>query len=1086
MKKEEEKEQESEKIPRKLNKILIERIRKYEIQDTSQLVNGPNDGDTNNWYFGGLINFDGNNNNNNTSGYEISNDIDNMTENDIYIEPYQYNEFRELDEEEEENEENEKEQANEDNKINLEKNLEKYKIKYDLNKEDKNAKNIRLILSDNYNQYLDKLQKNYNKYENNHFPKIIINDKNHHKKAILKNEKEKIYNTKSGEKIIINENTYTTSLAYLKNKDLFDDIPPRYKKIKEEFTLDYNLLEEEAINIQIKSMEFIELNSKVSTSMSKILLFSSYLEHYINDKLEPFNNSINISYDKVTKDKKYISEIKEKTMRNSGNIILRRLKMDNTKKLIIELKKYIKLKKSMNSLEALFSGKKNTQQIYDLINKCREEIAKIKEINEKKNMKESLIEIFEKKLEEFKNLNDANMSGELSELLNYYFKTFLFFKSQKEEMPSEETCFQEFEKYGVTKFVLDKVKSISNKYDYILSDLCFSSNEEEKEKISKICDYYIEGDLISKIYIQLKGIFTSLCDQEMQYILTIFREKLMNQDNEQNKIDKKDNIKDENTNNNQEKNEKEINDKNKDEENNNNIEEKEKEKKNEEQNNEKDKDKIEENNISEENIINNEIFVLLCIIISKNKLKEILLSFINVILSKIEKSDIIDKILKNKIIKECQDIKAIIDNNIKDIVKDQIQICLSKVSLNNDTNLDKFINNFYLILELIKDEISQYEDSDNKSNNKLIKIIIREQKYFIENWTKKNLAKFENESYKSWESLKNIPPKYQNILNVFFSFDIDNNCIKNETIIKKYPSEKINLIKEAIEDEENNNEEENEANEGLLNIKDGDKPELKLKINKISLDIINFAFDILKMFTLFHKECYAIILGNMAVIIISHINFQNEQIYDGEYNQEITHHEISMAYGIVTLIEYIYEHIKDNEFFVEIAKNSKPKLIDSYLELTKNINRSKETSKKRIEEILENQCIKASLNKLLQIELPNYEAILGDVPVKDYALSFVSSLKEIYTSMINCYEEAFIKEMVNKALEDFFDKFEEFIFHGQKIEEENCLRQFKRDMIFLKKNLVFITVVDLTDVKNRIDNINKSVLPESMLKTKKK
>ena len=397
MKKEEEKEQESEKIPRKLNKILIERIRKYEIQDTSQLVNGPNDGDTNNWYFGGLINFDGNNNNNNTSGYEISNDIDNMTENDIYIEPYQYNEFRELDEEEEENEENEKEQANEDNKINLEKNLEKYKIKYDLNKEDKNAKNIRLILSDNYNQYLDKLQKNYNKYENNHFPKIIINDKNHHKKAILKNEKEKIYNTRSGEKIIINENTYTTSLAYLKNKDLFDDIPPRYKKIKEEFTLDYNLLEEEAINIQIKSMEFIELNSKVSTSMSKILLFSSYLEHYINDKLEPFNNSINISYDKVTKDKKYISEIKEKTMRNSGNIILRRLKMDNTKKLIIELKKYIKLKKSMNSLEALFSGKKNTQQIYDLINNCREEITKIKEINEKKNMKESLIEIFEKK-----------------------------------------------------------------------------------------------------------------------------------------------------------------------------------------------------------------------------------------------------------------------------------------------------------------------------------------------------------------------------------------------------------------------------------------------------------------------------------------------------------------------------------------------------------------------------------------------------------------------------------------------------------------------------------------------------------------
>ena len=173
-------------------------------------------------------------------------------------------------------------------------------------------------------------------------------------------------------------------------------------------------------------------------------------------------------------------------------------------------------------------------------------------------------------------------------------------------------------------------------------------------------------------------------------------------------------------------------------------------------------------------------------------------------------------------------------------------------------------------------------------------------------------------------------------------------------------------------------------------------------------------------------------------------------------------------------------------FFIEIAKNCKQKLIDSYLEITKTINRGIETSKKRIEEILENQCIKASLIKLQEIELPNYNTVMGDVPVKEYALLFVSSLKQIYDSMINCFEDSFVKEMVNKALEDFFDKFEEFIFHGQKIEEDSCLRQFKRDMIFLKKNLIFINVLDLTDVKNRIDNINKSVLPEYMLKTKKK
>ena len=1059
MKKEEEQESEGEKIPRKLNEILIERIRKYDIQDTSQLVNGPNDEDTNFSYLGGLINFDGGNDSSSLNNQINNNDIDKMTENDIYLEEYKYNDYNELeDDEEEEIEENEK-IINDSPIINKEKISEKIVKKNEvkneeINKNNKDPKNIRIILSENFNQYLDKIQKNYNKYSNNHFPKIITNTSNNIKQLALKNLKEKIYNTKTGEKIIVNENSYITSLAYLKNKDLFYDIPPRYKKLKEEFTLDYNLLEEDINNIQIKSMEFIELNSKVSTSISKVLLFSYYLEKYINDKLDPFNNSINISYEKVIKDKKYIYEIKLKTMENAGNIILKRLKMNNTRKLIMKLKKYIKLKNSMNDLELLFKGKKNTQQIYDLINKCREEIMRVKNINIKEKSNENIINIFEKKLGEFKNKNDTNMSLELSELLDNYFKSFINFRddmNENKENIDKEKIFAEYEKFGITKFVIEKITSTSDIYNSILSSLYFPSNEEEIEKLSKICEYYIEGNLINKIYIQLKGIFTSLCEQQMEKILSIFREKLIGKQKEKNKeendkIDKKD------------------------------IDEK----------GEKKEKQNEENKINEDIINSNEIFVLICIIISKNKLKEILISFIDVILTKVEKSEIIEKLLKNKIIKEFQDIKVLIQENIKNLIKNQIQMCLTKISLSNYTDIDKFINNYYLILESIKDEIPNYYETENNNNNKLSKIIIKEQKNFIENWTKRNLSKFGNELYKSNQPLKKVPSKYQNIVNVFFSFDIENNCMKNETLITKYPKEKIDLIKESLEEEENNNEEENEPNEELINIKDGDKPELKIKISQISLDIINFSFDIMKMFTLFHKECYANILGNMAVIIISHLNLQTDKVYDTETNSEITQNEISMSYCIYILIQYIYEHIKDNDFFVEIAKNCKQKLIDSYLEITKTINRGIETSKKRIEEILENQCIKASLIKLQQIELPNYTIVSGDVPVKEYALLFVSSLKQIYESMINCYEDAFVKEMMNKALEDFFDKFEEFIFHGQKIEEDSCLRQFKRDMIFLKKNLVFINILDLTDVKNRIDNINKSVLPEYMLKTKKK
>ena len=1054
MKIDEENETEGEKIPRKLNTILIERIRKYGVQDTSQLVNGPNDEDTNNYYLGGLINFDGNNNDN-SSNYEINPDMDNMTENDIYIEPYEYNDYNnELEEEEEEEEENEKDIKDiiiNPKKNSQEKNLEKNKNKELNNKKENNnnnnAKNIRLILSENFNDYLDRIQKNYNRYSSNHYPQLILNNKNaiNNNKYTIKSIKEKIYTTKTGEKIILNEDYYTTSLAYLKNKDLFYDIPSRYKKAKEEFTLDYNLLEEEMTNIQMKSLEFIELNSKVSTSISKVLLFSHHLEKYIKDKLDPFNNSINISYDKVIKDKKFITEIKLKTMKNAGNIILKRLKMNNSRKLIKTLKKYINIKNSMNSLELLFERKKNTQQIYDLINKCKEEINKIKEFNMKEKYKENIIELFEKKLEEFKNKNDTNMSGELSELLNRYFMTFLYFQDiidNSDENIEKNNYFKDYEKYGITKFVIEKIISMSDKYNLILKTIYFSPNEDEKEKLSKIFDYYIEGNLINKIYIQLKGIFTSLCEQQLEYILSIFREKLIN-----------------------------LNKANKEKE-------------------EKKEVNQEQNKINENNAISDEIFVLICIIFSKNKLKEIILSFIDVILKKIEKSEIIDKSLKNKIIKECQNIKLLLEDNIKNITKDQIQICLTKTSLNNDINIDIFITNYYLILEAIKDEIPNYIDQENKNTNKLSQIIIKEQKHFIENWTKNILSKFENNTYKTMSILKKIPQKYQSILNVYFSFDIDNNCMKDMSLITKYPKEKIDMINEALEEEEeNNNNEENETNEELLNIKDGEKLEYKIKICQESLDIINFAFDILKMFTLFHKDCYPNILGNMAVIVISHLNLQTDKIYDTNNNSEIKPDEISMSYCIYILIQYIYEHIKDNDFFVVVAeycKKSKQKLIDSYLEISKTINRGIENSKQKMEEILEIKCIKASLIKLQQIELPHYDIVPGDVPVKEYALLFVSSLKQIYDSMINCFEENFVNDMVNKALEDFFDKFEEFIFHGQKIVEENCLRQFKRDMIFLKKNLVFITIVDLTDVKTRIDNINKSVLPESMLKTKKK
>ena len=114
-------------------------------------------------------------------------------------------------------------------------------------------------------------------------------DKNNTKKIMLNNLHNKIFYTEEGKKIIINEDVYTTSLAFLKNKQIYNDIPSLFKKKNEEYKLDIELLDETVENIQKKNMEFIEINKSVSTSMSKIITFCNQLDKYVKDKLEPFN-----------------------------------------------------------------------------------------------------------------------------------------------------------------------------------------------------------------------------------------------------------------------------------------------------------------------------------------------------------------------------------------------------------------------------------------------------------------------------------------------------------------------------------------------------------------------------------------------------------------------------------------------------------------------------------------------------------------------------------------------------------------------------------------------------------------------------
>ena len=411
-------------------------------------------------------------------------------------------------------------------------------------------------------------------------------------------------------------------------------------------------------------------------------------------------------------------------------------------------------------------------------------------------------------------------------------------------------------------------------------------------------------------------------------------------------------------------------------------------------------------------------------------------------------------------------------------MKEKLYQKIQKDSLMN-APINKFLQNYYLINELIEPIISS--DEKNKS------MLWEYQNNYIRNWTKIKINKFSESYYKSWDPLPEVPYESQLLLNFYFDFDINNNIIENNNFQKAL--ENFEKIKNDFCNIDDNDEIQKTQ---FLSVKfKNTKKEfetINIKINKTALDIIETSVEVIKLFCLISPGCYGAMLESFSDILIKHITYQKNEIFNYKNNFTVSQKEVCTTSTIFILVKYIYVYFKDCDFFVKIMKHSDKSAIDNFLSVFKVVNEALDLSKKKIEEIIYNNCIDESLKLLEKIQLPNYNVPdkNSDVPVNEYVYTLISVMKIIYDSMIGSYETEFIVKTFKPAIIKFFDKFEYFIFHGKVIEDEKCLKQFRKDMTFLKKNLNFINVFDISEMKSRIDNINKKVLPEHMLKTKKK
>ena len=594
----------------------------------------------------------------------------------------------------------------------------------------------------------------------------------------------------------------------------------------------------------------------------------------------------------------------------------------------------------------------------------------------------------------------------------------------------DETYMNSFEMYNISEKNYNMISSYSYGIKRLLEHLQFKKQKDEKEKIDSLCEYYIQNNLIKSIYNKLRGIFTNTTTDILRKIVDFFKIEI--------KKKEEDEIESENIN--------QIN-----------------------------REKLSESDI----VIKEEQCLLLCLIATKNNFCKNMKEFVEEIVNVINKSEDknITKIIKADFNTECQEIINKIDYNSNFIIKNQLSDCFKDSLINAPIN--KFLENYYLINDLMEPIISS--DEKNKS------ILWEFQNNYLRNWTKNKINKFSESYYKSWDPLPEVPYKTQLLLNFYYDFDISKNVIEDNNFQKALENF------EKIKDDFCNIDENEEVQKTqFLSVKfKNTKKEfetINIKINKTAIDIIETSVEVLKLFCLITPGCYGVLLESFSEILIKHITYQKNEIFNYKTNFTVSQKEVCTTSTIFILVKYIYVYFKDCDFFVNIMKNSDKTAIDNFLSVFKVVNEALDLSKKKIEEIIYNNCIDESLKLLDNIQLPNYNIPEkgSEVPVNDYVYTLISVMKIIYDSMIGSYETEFIIKIFKPAIIKFFDKFEYFIFHGQVIEDEKCLKQFRKDMTFLKKNLNFINIFDISDIKGRIDNINKKVLPESMLKPKKK
>lgn len=433
------------------------------------------------------------------------------------------------------------------------------------------------------------------------------------------------------------------------------------------------------------------------------------------------------------------------------------------------------------------------------------------------------------------------------------------------------------------------------------------------------------------------------------------------------------------------------------------------------------------------------------------------------IFSIIERLERIFKSLIIRIFDSMQKIKSLSNNEMIYVISNAFVV----VNSNYNYLINLFMNNFGLMPKIF----IELTKTINNEMNQIIKALISStmQEYIINGDTKGYITKL-NDIYYNMETYVNFNNQNWNeyTKTIHNSYIISFFDKKSSDISHEIKNEKWSQYNEINENYQKKidiifQNEPTQPNKEYLIIK-GDK----FKVVKFTLSIVDFIYDVIfldkeiksppikKELT---EKCYSLsfsILQQTKDILIG--NNSDKAITEKEITLFCSHNLI--FHRCINYFTSIFPNKDIDNIFNEINLSC----IDAMSQLLSQISES-------------------TINEFKTLDFTNYPTFT-EKDFNNYIKKFCR-MKKLYDIMVGAFDKKDIIDIFNKIFKSFFDLMESVVESKPKIEDDAQLKQFRAEMVYLKKVLKLFDLINVDIYREKIDTLSKNVNPKKIAKKKK-